>query len=239
MKKQPATMIFAACFCLLAASLWAQQGATQSRAPEKVQAPERVQVPNDQYDTPEKRAGIAKRLDQPEREQRLKPEWIIATLGIKPGDRVADIGTGTGILLPYLSRAVSPGGLVYAEDIFPDFLDRARAKAEKLKLDNVRFVLGDEKNPRLPQGEIDVAMILDAYHHFEFPKAMLDNIRASLKPEGRIAIVDFFKRGDMSNHVRLDRDAVAKEVERFGWKLEASPEGLENQYILIFKRPPQ
>jgi len=225
MMKHRVTRIFAAGLLLFTVCLCAQQA-------------ERVPVQNEPYSTPEKRKSIAERLDRPEREKNLKPDSIIATLGIKPGHRVADIGTGTGMLLPHLSRAVSPGGVVYAQDIFPDFLERARDRALKQKLENIVFVLGDEKNPRLPPGEIDVAIILDAYHHFEYPKAMLDNLRAALKPEGRIAIVDFFKRGDMRDHVRLDRDAVAKEVEGLGWKLDASPEPLPTQFILVFKRKP-
>lgn len=225
MMKKPVTAIFTACLLVLAVAGWGQQ-------------PEKVPVQNEPYSTPEKRVAIAARLDRPEREKRLQPERILATLGIKPGQRVADIGTGTGLLLPYLSRAVSPGGLVYAEDIFPDFLERARARAQKLNLENVVLVLGDERNPRLPPGEIDLAIMLDAYHHFEYPKVMLDNLRAALKPEGRIAIVDFFKKGDMQDHVRLDRDGVLKEVESFGWKMDGSPEALSNQYILVFKRKP-
>ncbi len=225
MVKHRVTRFFAASLLLFTLCLWAQQA-------------ERVPVQNEPYSTPEKRKNIAERLDRPEREKNLRPDSIIRTLGIKPGDRVADIGTGTGMLLPHLSRAVSPGGVVYAEDIFPDFLERSRDRALKQNLENIVFVLGDEKNPRLPPGEIDVAIILDAYHHFEFPKAMLDNLRAALKPEGRIAIVDFFKRGEQKDHVRLDRDEMAKEVEGFGWKLDASPEPLPTQFILVFKRKP-
>jgi ubiquinone/menaquinone biosynthesis C-methylase UbiE len=148
---------------------------------------------------------------------------------------VADVGAGIGFMLPYLSRAVSPGGTVYAEDIFADLLDSAKERVRKLKLENVQFVLGDVKDPHLPAGEIDLVLMLDAYHHFEYPKAMLENLRTALKPRGRIVIVDFYKRGGMQNHVRLDRDGVVKEVEGFGWKLDASPELLPNQYIVIFK----
>ncbi len=243
MNKQPRTMIFATsvfCLGLLGVSLWAQQPQpAPAAAGAGAQASEKVQVRNEEYNTPEKRAGIAARLDSPDRERDLKPEALVAALRLRPGQRVADIGTGTGMLLPYLSRAVSPGGLVFAEDIFPDFLERARNKAEQLKLENIVFLLGGEKNPRLPPGEMDLAVMMDSYHHFEYPRVMLDMIRASLRPDGRIAIVDYYKRGRMEDHVRLDRDAVAKEVEGFGWKLDSTPEAVSTQYILIFKRRPQ
>lgn len=199
------------------------------------QEPKRVEVPNAEYSTPEKRAAIANRLDRPDRDSDQKPEQLVAALGIKPGDRVADIGTGTGYMLPFLSKAVGSEGAVFAEDIFPDFLERAKKRAEEHRLTNVRFFLGDEKSPKLPAAEADIALLLDAYHHFEFPKVMLDNIRAALKPGGRLAIVDFYKRGGMSNHVRLDKEGIRKEVESFGWKLVGSPDALPNQYILIFR----
>jgi ubiquinone/menaquinone biosynthesis C-methylase UbiE len=168
------------------------------------------------------------------RDREQKPDEIIAALGIKPGDHVADVGAGAGYMLPFLSRAVSPGGLVYEQDISSEALGRAKERAARLKIENVRFILGDAKDPHLPKGEIDSVLVLDAYHHFEFAQEMLEQIRTALKPGGRLAIVDFFKRGGMANHVRLDRDEVIKQVESFGWKLEASPDFLTNQYILIF-----
>ena len=225
MRNHRFSRIFAVSLMLLGVAGWGQQ-------------PEPVQVPNEHYHTPEQRAGVVAYLENPDRIERLKPLELIAALDVQPGDRVADIGTGAGVLLPYLSKAVDPGGLVYAEDIYPDFLERAREKVQTFELENVLLLLGDELNPRLPPGEMDLAVMLDCYHHFAFPKAMLDHLRRALKSEGRIAIVDFFKRDEMRDHVRLDRDGVVKEVQRFGWKLEASPTVLPNQYILIFKSAP-
>ena len=222
MRKRRVSGIFAVSLLLIGVAGWGQQ-------------PERVQVSNEHYSTPEDRAGVVAYLENPERIEELKPRELVAALRVQPGDRVADIGTGAGVLLPYLSRAVNPSGLVYAEDIYPDFLARAREKVQKFQLNNVLLLLGDEQNPRLPPGEMDLAVMLDCYHHFAFPKAMLDHLRRALKPEGRIAIVDFFKRDEMRDHVRLDRKGVVEELQRFGWKLQASPKLLQNQYILIFQ----
>ncbi len=214
------------------------QGPAGEKARDRAQQNERVEAPNAEYNTPEGRARMLERLTNAEREKSIDPEGVVRVLGVKPGDRVADIGTGGGLLLPYLSRAVGSGGTVYAEDIFPDFLQKARLNAEQRGLQNVVFVLGGERNPGLPAGQLDMAIMLDSYHHFEFPRAMLDAIRTALKPEGRIAIIDYYKRGGMASHMRIDRDAVVKEVEGFGWKLNGSPKVNENQYILIFRRPP-
>ena len=161
MRNHRFSRIFAVSLMLLGVAGWGQQ-------------PEPVQVPNEHYHTPEQRAGVVAYLENPDRIERLKPLELIAALDVQPGDRVADIGTGAGVLLPYLSKAVDPGGLVYAEDIYPDFLERAREKVQTFELENVLLLLGDELNPRLPPGEMDLAVMLDCYHHFAFPKAMLD-----------------------------------------------------------------
>lgn len=198
---------------------------TAPQQPEKAPAP-RV----------EKRQRGTVRIEGRDREQTAQK--LVAALALKPGENVADVGTGTGYMLHQLSRAVSPGGIVYAEDIAANSLELAKKNAAQLKLDNVRFILGDDKNARLPAREIDAVLILDAYHHFDYPKEMLESIRSALKPDGRIAIVDFFKRGAMANHVDLDRDDVVKQVEGFGWELESSPELLTNQFVLIFRLAP-
>src|SRR5947209_11306479 len=113
-----------------------------------------AQVPSDAntaYRTPEGRASLAGALDSPDRDSRERPRDLVAVLGLKPGDTVVDFGTGPGYMLPYLSHAVAPSGKVIAEDIQTDFLDKARAKAQREHLGNISFILGSESDPRLPQ----------------------------------------------------------------------------------------
>jgi ubiquinone/menaquinone biosynthesis C-methylase UbiE len=149
---------------------------------------------------------------------------------------VADIGTGAGFMLPYLADAVGTAGRVVAEDIFPDFLDEAKETAGEKKLTNVQFVLGTEKDVKLEPGTIDLAFVLDAYHHFDYPAEMLNSIRRALKDGGRLAIVDFYQRGFRDpKHIRLDDREVIQEVTRHGFTLLSSrPFQPDRQYLAIF-----
>ena len=195
---------------------------------------------NTVYQTEKGRAGIAAGLNGPERDSRQKPKELIAALGITPSMTVADVGTGVGYMLPYLSRAAKS---VVAEDIFPDFLSKAKSTAEGAGLNNVKFVNGKEDDPMLGSG-VDLILILDVYHHFDYPGKMLRSIAASLNIGGRVAIVDYYKRkGAMGGkdsaraltHIRLDEAGVVKEIESFGFKLVTSKAFLPDvQYLAIF-----
>jgi ubiquinone/menaquinone biosynthesis C-methylase UbiE len=154
---------------------------------------------------------------------------------------VADLGTGTGFMLPYLTHAVGEGGTVYAEDIQSDFIEKARLNATTLKLTNVKFVLGNERDPKLPADTLEAILVLDVYHHFDYPEAMLEHIHDSLMSDGKLVIVDYYKRPDAMpggravEHIRLDMDDVVKEVEANGFKLSDKRELVpKSQYIAIF-----
>ena len=191
---------------------------------------------NKGYKTKEDRDKVAKTLDNPNRDKNQKPEEIISLMEIKPGITVADIGTGIGYMLPFLSRAVGPSGKVFGEDIAPDFLERAKVKVDTDKLTNAKLFLGTETDPKLPAGSVDTALVLDVYHHFDYPDKMLANIAHALKPGGRLVIVDFYKK-DRPDHVRLERDDVAKEIESNGFHLISTHERTgNNQYMLTFEK---
>src|SRR5260370_28891815 len=115
---------------------------------------------------------------------------------LKPGMVVADIGTGTGYMLPYLSEAVGAQGHVLSEDIFPDFLEKAKNTAKQHRLANVEFIQGSETDPGLPEKGVDVLLALDSYHHWNYPDKML----AALPPEprngGRLVTVRDYRRPD-------------------------------------------
>jgi predicted methyltransferase len=199
---------------------------------------------NAAYRSEEGRQRMVATLDGEHRDARQRPKELVAALGIQSGWTVADVGTGPGYMLPHLSQAVGPTGKVFAEDIFPDFLARARKKGEPLG--NVEFFLGDEKSPKLPANSVDLVLILDAYHHFDYPESMLAGIRSALKSGGRLAIVDYYKRrGAMSNpnpdfalsHIRLDDAGVVREIEANGFKLVKNSEFLAgSQYLAILKK---
>jgi ubiquinone/menaquinone biosynthesis C-methylase UbiE len=197
---------------------------------------------NKDYQTAEGRQRIVKTLEAPSRHQSLKPRELVGALGIRPGQTVADVATGTGVMLPYLVEAVGPTGRVFAEDIQQDFLDRAAEKIKTNNWSNVTTVLGTERDPRLPAGQLDLVFVLDAYHHFDYPAEMLAHISRALKPDGRLAIADFYRhrRGaqdkDMSKHVRADKEEVVKEIESNSFQLVSNSDHASNQYVLLFQK---
>lgn len=194
---------------------------------------------NERYRTPEGRQGMLGTLGAADRAERLKGEAIIKALKLQPGMTVADLGTGAGAMLPLLSAAVTPRGRVLAEDIFPDFLERAKTQAKSLE--NVSFILGTDRDVKLPAASADVAVAVDAYHHYDYPAPMLASIRKGLKPNGRFVIVDYYKRegamtgGNALEHIRIDQADVIREVESNGFRLlETIEHDPGKQYILVF-----
>ncbi len=196
---------------------------------------------NKAYQSKEGRENIAKSLGDPHRDGRQKPAELMTALELKPGMAVADIGTGVGYLLPWLSKSIGENGKIFAEDIQFDFMEKAQALVAEQKIPNVKFIVGSERDPKLPENTLDLALTLDVYHHFDYPDQMLANIAKALKPRGRFVIVDFYKRpeampsGNAMQHIRLDLDDVIREVEQNGFKLVKTSEHLpKSQYIAIF-----
>ena len=105
---------------------------------------------------------------------------IVTLLKLTTGDRIADIGAGTGLFVEPFAKAVGPTGQVLPVDIAPVFIERISKIAEKKGLLNVTPVLGGQDNVRLPPESIDTAFICDTYHHFEHPRASLASIHARL-----------------------------------------------------------
>ncbi len=195
------------------------------------------------YKTPEGRQAVAKGLADPARDQSMHPGQLVAEMGLKPGMTVADVGTGVGFMLPFLSKRVGPAGHVIGEDITDDFLGMARQRAESQNLTNVTFVKGTETDPNLPAGQMDEVLVLDAYHHFDYPEKMLAAIHKSLKPDGRLVIVEYYKRekampnGRALTHIRLDMPDVIKEIEANHFHLVEEKERIRDvQYMLILDR---
>jgi ubiquinone/menaquinone biosynthesis C-methylase UbiE len=189
---------------------------------------------NKGYKTKEGRDKVAATLDDPHRDGKQKPQELVAAMKIKPGMTVADIGTGTGYMLPFLGKAVGPNGKVFGEDIQTDFLERAKAK----QVPNAELIQGTVTDPKLPANSVDIALVLDVYHHFDYPDKMLAAIRGALKPGAHLVIVDYYKSASPSpGHIRAERDDVAAEIEGNGFHLLSKRDHIPNtQYMLTFEK---
>ena len=129
-------------------------------------------------------------LEGPDRVQWNKPDLIMDALNIADGSIVADLGAGGGWFTSRLALRVGPKGLVYAEDIQPLMIEAIKRRVQRENLTNVKTVLGTTKDSRLPHG-LDAVIIMGAYNEMEDPVALLKDAAASLKPQGRIGVVEY------------------------------------------------
>jgi len=181
-------------------------------------------------------------LEAPDRDQWQKPEQIMDALGIADGSVVADLGAGGGPFTLHLAHRVGPNGVVYAEDIQPAMLEVIGQRMQVENLLNVRRVLGTPSDPRLPKG-LDAAIIVDSYHEMDDSSnpaqvvTLLKNIARSLKPQGRLGIVDFKPGGGgpgPAPEQRVDPQSVIKAANAAGLELISSEEIPPFLFLLVF-----
>ncbi|RYG41214.1 class I SAM-dependent methyltransferase, partial [bacterium] len=129
-------------------------------------------------------------LDRPERDAEEAPRRLLATLGLRPGMTIADVGAGSGYLTFPMARAVGKNGKVYAVDIQPEMLTIIRNRAKRAKIANVTTVLGTEDDPRLPAGSTDLMLLVDVYHELGRPYEMGRNMVRGLKRGGKLVLVE-------------------------------------------------
>jgi predicted methyltransferase len=172
--------------------------------------------------------------DEASRDKSGEAAKVIAILGIKPGQTVADIGAGGGYYTMRLSPVVGPKGLVIAQDIVPRYLDQLKNRVVKAGFKNVRFLLGSPSNPRLPPASVDTALLIHMYHEIAQPYALLYRLRDSLKPDGRVAIVDLDRP---SKQHGMPKALLVCEVRAVGYEL-VSIADLTPGYVAVFKKGP-
>jgi ubiquinone/menaquinone biosynthesis C-methylase UbiE len=176
-------------------------------------------------------------LEAPDRDAWNRPDQIMDALGIGDGSAVADLGAGGGWFTIRLARRVGPNGVVYAEDIQRQMITSIQSRIERENLKNVRTQLGTSSDPHLPRNMLDAVVIVDTYHEMEQPVALLRNLAASLKSDGRIGIVDFTKDGGGPGppmDERVDPERVIRDAQAAGLKLISREGFLRYQYMLVF-----
>jgi ubiquinone/menaquinone biosynthesis C-methylase UbiE len=178
-------------------------------------------------------------LDRPEREVEEAPSRAVELLALKSGAVVADVGAGSGYISEKLSRAVGPTGRVYAVDIQPEMIALIDARATKEGLTNVTTVLGEPDDPKLPDGRLDLELMVDVYHELQHPQIVLRHLRRALKPDGRLVLLEYRKE-DPTVPIREDHKMTVadakRELEAEGFHLSDVNEALPRQHLLVFTR---
>lgn len=178
-------------------------------------------------------------LVRPEREEEEQPELLLDSLGIKPGDVIADVGAGVGYFSLRLARRVGRSGKVLAVDIQQAMLDELERSRAREGLDNIDLILGTPTDPKLTPNSLDLALLVDVYHEFARPAEMMEHIRAALKPSGRLVLVEY--RGeDPAVPIRplhkMTEKQVLDEVIPMGFRHIETLSVLPRQHIIIFKK---
>ena len=178
-------------------------------------------------------------LEAPDRDQWQRPDLVMDALNIADGSVAAEIGAAGGWFTVRLARRVGPNGVIYAEDIQPVMIDAIARRMQRENLRNVRTVLGTPSDPNLPAG-LDAVLIADAYHEMDDPVAVLSNAAKSLKPQGRLGVVEFNPGGggpgpDADQRVRPE--SVIEAARKAGLELVAREAVPPFQYLLVFGRP--
>jgi len=180
-------------------------------------------------------------LDAPDRDLWQRPDQIMDALGIADASVVADIGAGSGWFTIRLARRVGPRGIVYAEDVQKEMITALSRRVSREGFNNVRAWLGTNKDPRLPESSLDAVLMVDAYHEVEDRVTMLSNLAKSLKPQGRLGIVDFRLDGTgpgPAPEERVSPDVVVNDAKKAGLTLIRQEPFLPYQYFLIFGKQP-
>ncbi len=178
-------------------------------------------------------------LERSERQTEEEPDKMVEQLHLKPGDVVADIGAGTGFISRRLASQVGSAGKVLAVDIQPEMLNLLTNHMAGLGITNVIPILGTESDPKLPAGAVDLVLMVDVYHEFEFPFEMMSAICRSLKPNGRVAFVEF-RAEDPAVPIKplhkMNQGQVRKEMAGLPLRWTGNIEVLPRQHIIVFSK---
>jgi precorrin-6B methylase 2 len=180
-------------------------------------------------------------LERPERATEEEPGKLIAQLGPKPGDVVADIGAGSGYMSRRLAAKILPNGKVLAVDLQPEMLQLLTNKMAALGITNVLPVLGTVSDPKLPAASVDLVLMVDVYHEFDFPYEMMAAICRSLKPSGRVIFVEYRAEDPEVPIKRLHKMTeaqVRKEMAGLPLRWVRTSEVLPRQHIIVFAKRP-
>ena len=176
-------------------------------------------------------------LERPSRENE-QPAEVVDALGLNPTDVVADIGAGTGYFSFRIAPLV-PQGKVLAVDIQLEMLDAINFLKAENRVTNVETVLGSVTDPRLPPASVDLSLIVDAYHEFEYPREMMTEIVKALKPGGRVVLVEYRRENPLipikALH-KMTQKQAKREMAAVGLNWQETKDDLPQQHLMIFQK---
>jgi protein-L-isoaspartate O-methyltransferase len=181
-------------------------------------------------------------LERPEREKEEQVSKMLAALKLKPGDRIADMGAGSGYHAFRMAKLVGDKGKIYAVDIQPEMLDIIRKRMKAQEVTNIVPVEGTETDPKLPPGAIDLILLVDVYHEFSYPYEMTVELIKSLKPTGRMVFVEFRLEDEkvpIKTLHRMSEKQVLKEMAPHPLRHVKTLGMLPWQHVIVFEKKTQ
>ncbi|WP_370664145.1 class I SAM-dependent methyltransferase [Acaryochloris thomasi] len=177
-------------------------------------------------------------LERPSRSISEQPQQFIPALNLEPTDTVADIGAGTGFISFRLAPLL-PEGKVLAVDVQPEMLEILESVQQQRQIANIQGILGTEKNPNLAHESVDLALMVDAYHEFAYPREMMEAVTQALKPGGRVVLVEYKAENPLifiKPHHKMSVRQVRKEMQAVGLKWKGNQKVLPQQHVLTFQK---
>jgi arsenite methyltransferase len=180
--------------------------------------------------------GYAKFLEGAERVSRMQVPRVIETLGVKPGMKVADLGSGSGLFTRPIAKAAAPGGVVYAVDINEALLKIVDRSAKDQKIESIRTVLAATDDPKLPE-PVDLILICDTLHHIQNQPQYVKGLSKYLRPGGRVAIIDFSKDWPVGHEMMVySLEVLEGWMRDAGFTRASAHDFLDNSFFVIWRR---
>ena len=178
-------------------------------------------------------------LERPERIGEERTDILLTLLPLEAGDTVADIGAGTGYFSLPMAKTVGKTGRVLAVDIQPEMLAIIEGRMQRAGIANITRILGTEADPRLPEGAVDLVLMVDAYHEFSYPMEVMSHVHTALSDRGKVVLVEY--RGEDESvpikplHKMTVKQAT-REMSAVGLELHDILDDLPWQHVMIFQK---